>query len=1073
MPSKLQLDKAAWLWAETTDPPNVTIDNVRTAYRLNLQPCQLGACKRNCRGNPFCLNGLGEKAWFAQLDERPYHDFDPDAERREKNSFVGLKNLGATCYVNTFLQLWFHNASLRQAIYRWREPTMDEASKDWTPSSICGHLQVVFALLQFSQRRYIDPSALINHLGLDAGQQQDAQEFSKLFLSLLEDSLSSQVQPDVPNIVQKQFCGQYCYVTSCKHCGNQSRTASKFYELDLSIKGHKTLKASLEDFLQEEKLEGENQYMCSMCNSKQNASRVIQLDYLPPVLSLQLLRFVFDKKSGHKKKLNSFIQFPQVLDMSKYLGKPENSVLFDLTAVLIHRGPSAYSGHYVAHIQDTQQETWYKFNDEEIEQMKGRHLQLGNEEEPHESSQKIPKNCKATKGCYSSKNAYMLVYTRQGVHSEEVKMDDAFEESLLPTVVKQMVQKDNDSLETWICELISTREQDIETSRNEQEKVKDTFLSLHCKPDSDFEWISSDWLSKWLANPNKTSPIKQDVFLCHHERLNPEAVPKLKCISAQSSEALFDKFSGGPRLKGTDSMCEKCVRQKCLVIRLKQSMVEDEKFFAQATRTNQTSELCFWVGKASFRSWKRLALDRISRMEVTNCVQDQSLQENGTTQSESEHPTESSSASDVICLEKSEKLEEEKSEKLDEELRWIGSEPGCDRSQSGMLFNDDLLCDEHECLSPDEGCRRLVSPEVWQRLKKYFPDCPEYNQLSQTCYKCQLLNQEEKQEKDYRRLLAQEQKSVLLDLFHGKNRPLLDGDNELQANIISTFFIKEWRRFLKDCTKVPPVSEITNSVLLCEHGGLVYSPENRLGGGDFEDIFTLVWPSEWEKMIRLCSFDTEITLVRLKEDDNTFRLVTSPEMCEDCVSLRLAEEESLKYFYEDVTIYVRKVLSGDTSASMEPENGDKDSSFDRTDPEFSENTPTKLSSDCDEPPEKMSKINENGAAVRKSRRHRKQRGEKEVLISSNMNLKDLKLKIMKQFAVPPFDQNLSLDGVKLTDDAATLSSLKVFPGCVVILQADEPSEDALAIEELFVVPAHPEEGFKGTNLLSTRIGQVN
>ena len=35
-------------------------------------------------------------------------------------------------------------------------------------------------------------------------------------------------------------------------------------------------------------------------------------------------------------------------------------------------------------------------------------------------------------------------------------------------------------------------------------------------------------------------------------------------------------------------MCQKCVRQRCLVIRLKQSMVEDEKSFALATKTNQT-----------------------------------------------------------------------------------------------------------------------------------------------------------------------------------------------------------------------------------------------------------------------------------------------------------------------------------------------------------------------------------------------------------------------------------------------------------------------------------------------------
>lgn len=42
---------------------------------------------------------------------------------------------------------------------------------------------------------------------------QDAQEFSKLFMSLLEDTLSSQKNPDVRDIVQKQFCGEYAYVT--------------------------------------------------------------------------------------------------------------------------------------------------------------------------------------------------------------------------------------------------------------------------------------------------------------------------------------------------------------------------------------------------------------------------------------------------------------------------------------------------------------------------------------------------------------------------------------------------------------------------------------------------------------------------------------------------------------------------------------------------------------------------------------------------------------------------------------------------------------------------------------------
>ena len=49
--------------------------------------------------------------------------------------------------------------------------------------------------------------------------------------------------------------------------------------------------------------------------------------------------------------------------------------------MLIHRGVSAYSGHYIAHVKDARTSDWYKFNDEEIEKMEGKKLQLGIEED--------------------------------------------------------------------------------------------------------------------------------------------------------------------------------------------------------------------------------------------------------------------------------------------------------------------------------------------------------------------------------------------------------------------------------------------------------------------------------------------------------------------------------------------------------------------------------------------------------------------------------------------------------------------------------------------------------------------
>ena len=60
---------------------------------------------------------------------------------------------------------------------------------------------------------------------------------------------------------------------------------------------------------------------------------------------------------------------------------PDQQCVYELSAVLIHRGVSAYSGHYIAHVKDARTSDWYKFNDEEIEKMEGKKLQLGIEED--------------------------------------------------------------------------------------------------------------------------------------------------------------------------------------------------------------------------------------------------------------------------------------------------------------------------------------------------------------------------------------------------------------------------------------------------------------------------------------------------------------------------------------------------------------------------------------------------------------------------------------------------------------------------------------------------------------------
>lgn len=1134
MAPKQVLDKQAWQWAEQTDLENITMQHILTAYRINIALCPLnrGICRKNCMGNPNCFNNLGERQWMEKNLEEELNEADFETNvLREPGSFIGLKNLGATCYVNTFLQVWFHNLEFRRGILEWRDdnqlthPDNHSSSSDAPddevvqPHTVLGHLQLLFALLSYSERPFIDPSPFIQCLQLDTSLQQDAQEFSKLFTSLLEEQLPGQDKYHGLNLIQHEFVGHYEYITRCSGCGQQSRSGSKFYEIDLNIKDHLNFSECLEEFLREEKLDGENQYRCQYCLQKQDAVRRIHLLDLPPTLNFQLLRFVYDRQTQSKKKLSSYLVFPEVLDMNEYISQTGNAtegntnLIYDLVSVLVHRGLGAHSGHYVAVIKDSKTHATFRFNDEEVVKLADDRFRLEPDEDSDGSTQqsKVPqKKPRPAKGFLFSRNAYMLVYRRRGTQ----KVDEYDEVSLenLPVPLQRFVDSDNAKQIESLRDQFETRKFYIGKEQERQDMINQFYNQIlfleDSKRDNDsFEWLSRTWMTKWLKADamDTVEPVDNSHLLCPHEKLHPDNVVHAKLVPRDSADIVFGQFNGGPRLPCIESLCRKCVEEKCYILRSKAKITDDHKLISAALKLKdlvQNEANCYWVGKESLKNWKGLAQGVLDELTTAtwqngNAEQDQEMDDGASKDNVSEKEATDNEHEmctgngdhDVVAMDTSEQRSDvaqhipSEATPLDNDAAAAAdavADANSTDEKRTWLFNEDLLCTEHDDLNPDLTVMRLIPERIWLQLKHYFPKAREFPFASDSCHLCKLKDERVKQSKEKDRAMAAEQKLRLANLFSDKRRPSPSDDGISDLNIINCQFVEEWRKFIKDPVKYAVPDTIDNRSLLCDHGYFLYN----VNAEDSLNVkYTYIWPDEWNILRTYVESDIEIRVMKIQEDSGIVSLVVSPDFCKNCCDERKLAEYSSQFSYDSATVYVRKVTDGTMpmfantlGSSSKPlpsvapppllDAGDAMAPYDSDESEVvNENGKRKCA--VSEQGEKVPRIDtattSASTAFRRSTRKARVRDEIKLDVSSTQTVRELKMQLVKEFSVLKMDQHLYLEGKELCDENATLEQLQIPPLSIFYLKTDEPSTETTFLD----IPTGNsiEEGFKGTGLV--------
>lgn len=158
-------------------------------------------------------------------------------DSKKHTGFVGLKNQGATCYMNSLLQTLYFTNRLRQAVYKM--PTeADDSSK-----SVALALQRVFHDLQFLDKP-VGTKKLTKSFGwetLDSFMQHDVQEFLRVLLDKLESKMK---RTCVEGTVPRLFEGKMSSYIKCKNVDYTSTRLETFYDIQLNIKGKKNIAES-------------------------------------------------------------------------------------------------------------------------------------------------------------------------------------------------------------------------------------------------------------------------------------------------------------------------------------------------------------------------------------------------------------------------------------------------------------------------------------------------------------------------------------------------------------------------------------------------------------------------------------------------------------------------------------------------------------------------------------------------------------------------------------------------------------------------------------------------------------